>query len=106
MDNQDILTPETSFNKLASLTLPKATVTFLPPNRPYLPTVAFSYGEGFHTEDPRIGTGSTQPTLLATARSYQLVLSKVIKQTQLYLTLRQTSNSQELARIDPDTGLQ
>jgi hypothetical protein len=106
MDNQDILTPENSFNKLASLTLPKTTVTFMPPNRPYLPTVAFSYGEGFHTEDPRIGTGSTQPTLLATARSYQFVLSKVIKQTQLYLTLRQTSNSQELAKIDPDTGLQ
>jgi len=34
------------------------------------------------------------------------VLSKVIKQTQLYLTLRQTSNSQELAKFDPDTGLQ
>jgi hypothetical protein len=30
----------------------------------------------------------------------------VIKQTQFYLTLRRTSNSQELAKIDPDTGLQ
>jgi hypothetical protein len=106
MNNQDILNPQNSFNKLASLTLPKATITFLPPNCPYLPTIAFSYGEGFHTEDPRIGTGSAQPTLLATARSYQLVLSKVIKQTQLYVTLRQTSNSQELVKIDPDTGLQ
>ena len=37
---------------------------------------------------------------------YQLVFSKVIKQTQLYVTLRHVSNSQELAKIDPDTGLQ
>ena len=29
----------------------------------------------------------------------------MIKQTQLDLTLRRTSNSQELAKIDPDTGL-
>ena len=34
------------------------------------------------------------------------MLSKVIKQTQFYVTLRRTSNSQELAKIDPDTGLQ
>jgi SAM-dependent methyltransferase len=30
----------------------------------------------------------------------------LLTQAQLYLTLRQTSNSQELAKIDPDTGLQ
>ena len=29
-----------------------------------------------------------------------------MKQTQFYLTLRRISNSQELAKIDPDTGLQ
>jgi hypothetical protein len=34
------------------------------------------------------------------------VLSKVVKQTQLYVTLRRVSNSQELAKIDADTGLQ
>jgi antitoxin component of RelBE/YafQ-DinJ toxin-antitoxin module len=68
--------------------------------------VAFSYGEAFHTEDPRIGTGTGQPTLLSPSRAYQLVLSKVVKQTPLYVTLRRVSNSQELAKIDPDTGLQ
>ena len=78
----------------------------LPPDRWYLPTVAFSYGEAFHTEDPRIGNGTGTPTLLAPSRAYQLVLSKVIKQTQFYVTLRRISNSQELAKIDPDTGLQ
>lgn len=61
---------------------------------------------GFHTEDPRIGNGTGFPTLLAPSRGEQLVLTKVLKQTQFYLTLRRTSNSQELAKIDPDTGLQ
>jgi hypothetical protein len=106
MDNQDVINPQNSFNKLATLTLPKGTLTLLPPDRWYLSTVAFSYGEAFHTEDPRIGTGTGQPTLLSPSRAYQLAFSKVVKQTQLYVTLRRVSNSQELAKIDPDTGLQ
>ena len=106
MNNQDLMNPQNSFDKSASLTLPKATVTFLPPDRPCLPTVAFSYGEAFHTEDPRIGNGTGEPTLLAPSRAYQLRFSKVIKQTQFNVTLRHTWNSQELAKIDPDTGLQ
>jgi hypothetical protein len=106
MNNQDLINPQNSFNKLAMLTLPKATLTLLPPDRWYLPIVSFSYGEAFHTNDPRIGAGTGQPTLLAPSRAYQLVLSKVIKQTQLYVTLRRVSNSLELAKIDPDTGLQ
>jgi hypothetical protein len=106
MDNQDLINPQNSFDRLASLSLPKATLTFLPLDSPYLPTVAFSYGEAFHTEDPRIGDGTGQPNLLAPSRAYQLRVSKVVKQTQINLTLRRTSNSQELAKIDPDTGLQ
>src|SRR5271167_1720935 len=92
MDNQDIINPQNSFNKLASLSLPKATLTFLPPDSPYLPTVAFSYREAFHTEDPRIGNGTGQPALLASSRAYQLRISKVVKQTQINLTLRRTSD--------------
>ncbi len=106
MNNQDLINPQNSFDKLATLTLPKGTFTVLPPDRWYLPTVALSYGMGFHTEDPRIGNGTGIPTLLSPSRAYQVVLSKVLKQTQFYLTLRRTSNSQELAKIDPDTGLQ
>jgi hypothetical protein len=68
--------------------------------------VAFSYGEAFHTEDPRIGNGTGQPALLAPSQAYQLRLAKVIKQTEVIITLRHTWNSQELAKIDPDTGLQ
>jgi hypothetical protein len=106
MNNQDLIHPTNSFDKLGTLTLPKGTLTVLPSDRWYLPMIAFSYGFGFHTEDPRIGNGTGIPTLLAPSRAEQLVLSKVIKQTQFYLTLRRTSNSQELAKIDPDTGLQ
>jgi hypothetical protein len=106
MNNLDLINPQNSFNKLATLTLPKATITLLPPDNPYLPQVSFSYGEAFHTEDPRIGNGTGTPTLLAPSRAYQLVFSKVAKQTQFYVTLKRVSNSQELAKIDPDTGLQ
>jgi hypothetical protein len=105
-NNQDLINPQNSFDKLATLTLPKATVTFVPPDSPYLPTVAFSYGEAFHTEDPRIGTGDQVPILLAPSWASQLRISKAIKQYQFNITLKQVRNSQELAKIDPDTGLQ
>ena len=108
MGNQDLISisPQNSFDRLATMTLPKGTLTRLPPDGWYVPTLAFSYGDACHREDPRIGNGTGQPTLLAPSHAYQLVLSKVIKQTQLNLTLRHVSNSQELAKIDPDTGLQ
>jgi hypothetical protein len=106
VDNQDLINPQNSFDKLAGLTLPKATLTILPPASTFLPTIAFSYGEAFHTEDPRIGTGTSEPTLLAPSRAYQLVIDKSIKKTEFKLTLKHVTNAQELAKIDPDTGLQ
>jgi hypothetical protein len=106
MNNQDLLAPENSFNRLATLTLPKGTLTVLPPERWYLPIVSFSYGESFHTNDPRLGISSDQPKLLAPSRAFQIVISKTLKQTQFNLTLRRLSNALELAKIDADTGLQ
>jgi hypothetical protein len=109
IDNQDVLAPQNSFDQLAAVSLPKATLTFLPPASvsTFLPTVALSYGEAFHTEDPRIGTtNSANPTLLAPSHAYQLVLDKPIEKFDFKITLRHTTNSQELAKIDPDTGLQ
>ena len=112
MNNQDLINPANSFNKLATLTLPKGTFTILPPEGRHFPQVAFSYGEAFHTNDPRIGIGTGngssagEPTLVATSRAYQFVASQTVKQIQFYLTLRRVSNSLELAKIDPDTGLQ
>lgn len=43
---------------------------------------------------------------MAPSRAYQLVVSRTIDQIQFYITLRRISNSLELAKIDPDTGLQ
>ncbi|HEY2820720.1 MAG TPA: TonB-dependent receptor [Candidatus Acidoferrum sp.] len=107
--NEDVLAPQNSFDHFAAISLPKATLTFLPPasTSSFLPTVALSYGEAFHTEDPRIGTNdATNPTLLAPSHAYQLVLDKPIDKCDFKITLRHTTNSQELAKIDPDTGLQ
>jgi hypothetical protein len=106
IDNVDKINPANSFDKLAGLTLPKATLTILPPQSTFLPTVAFSYGEAFHTEDPRIGTGTMPPMLLAPSRLYQLVLDKTVQKFDFRVTLKHVTNSQELAKIDPDTGLQ
>jgi hypothetical protein len=106
MNNQDLINPHNSFDRLSTLTLPKGTLTLLPPDRWYLPIVSFSASEAFHTNDPRIGNGTGTPTLLAPSRAYQLVLSKVLAGTQFYVTFRRVSNSLELAKIDPDTGLQ
>jgi hypothetical protein len=98
-----------SFNKLAGITLPKGTLTLLPPRQRFFPKVAFSFGEAFHTNDPRIGTstGTTAtPTVIVPSRGMQLVISKEIARTDFSVTLARVSNSQELAKIDPDTGLQ
>lgn len=106
MDNQDLINPQNSFDKLAGLTLPKATFTIVLPENRFLSTVALSYGEAFHTEDPRIGTGAAEPQLLAPSRAYQLVILKTVQKTEFKITLKHVTNSQELAKIDPDTGLQ
>jgi hypothetical protein len=45
------------------------------------------------------------PVLLAPSRAYQLVLDKTVQKTEMRLTLRHVTNAQELAKINPDTGL-
>ena len=109
VDNVDKMVPANSFTQLAGLTLPKGTLTLLPPHQKFLPKVAFSAGEAFHTNDPRIGVSpgiDTKPTIVSRSRSMQLVVSKEIARTDFSVTLARVSNSQELANIDPDTGLQ
>ena len=106
MDNIDKIKPANSFNQTQGITLPKGTFTILPPGQTHLPTVAFSFGEAFHTNDPRIGTGSTQPTVIVPSRGYQLVVRKEAQRADFQVTLARVTNSQQLAKIDPDTGLQ
>jgi hypothetical protein len=111
-NNQDLLHPANSFQKWVGVNSPKATLSFAPKPSWFLPLVSASFGQSFFTEDPRIGigsgtaAGSTAGTPVATAHSYQLVVSKTIQKTDLKLTLGHVTTSQELGKIDPDTGLQ
>jgi hypothetical protein len=104
-DNEDLLRSQNSFQQWVGVNSPKATVSFLPSDSWYAPLISFSFGQAFFTEDPRIGTGTTAGTPVATARAYQLVASKTIHKTDVRLTLGHVTNSQQLAKIDPDTGL-
>jgi hypothetical protein len=104
--NDDLLVPAHSFQNWVGLNNPKATVSFLPRDRSWLPSVALSAGEAFFTNDPRIGTGTTQGTLVSRSHSYQLVASKTLAGTDFRLTLAHTTTEASLAKIDPDTGLQ
>jgi hypothetical protein len=115
IDNQDVLVtseyPDNSFQKWVGVNSPKATVSFLPKETWYAPVVSVSFGQAFFTEDPRIGagTGSGQPmpgSPVATSHSYQLVARKSMPKTEVKLTLGHVTSSAELAKIDPDTGLQ
>jgi hypothetical protein len=105
-DNQDLLHPQNSFQKWVGVNSPKATVSFLPKDSWYVPLISLSFGQAFFTEDPRIGTGTTVGTPVATSHSYQLIASKTIHKTDVRLTLGHVTSSAELAKIDPDTGLQ
>ena len=99
-------TPQNSFQKWVAVNSPKATVSFLPKESWYVPLISLSFGQAFFTEDPRIGTGSAAGTPVATSHSYQVVASKTIHKTDLRLTLGHVTSSAQLAKIDPDTGLQ
>jgi len=106
IDNDDLLQPQNSFQKWVGVNSPKNTVSFLPKQSWYAPVISLSFGQAFFTEDPRTGTGTTVGTPVATAHSYQVVASKTIHRTDLRLTLGHVTTSAELAKIDPDTGLE
>lgn len=105
-DGRDLLVTHNSFQKLVGVNSPKATLSFLPGDSHIAPQIAVSFGEAFFTEDPRVGLGSIAGTPVAKSRSYQLVASKTAHHTDIRLTLGHVTNSAELAKIDPDTGLQ
>jgi hypothetical protein len=104
--NLDRVTLANSYQAHSSQTSPRATLSFHLPGKTEIPAVSFSYGEAFHTNDPRIGDGTSRGTPIATSRACQLLASESVAGTEFRLTLSRTANSQELAKIDPDTGLQ
>jgi hypothetical protein len=105
-NNTDRLFPGNSYESNPGLTSPRGTLAFHAPEKTRIPVLSFSYGEAFHTNDPRIGLGESKGTPIATSHAYQLVAAETVAGTQFRLTLSRVSNSRELARIDPDTGLQ
>jgi hypothetical protein len=110
LGNVDKMFPANSFSKTDGIALPKGTFTLLPPKQKYLPKVAFSFGEAFHTNDPRIGNSmgapTGTPTVIVPSHGAQLVISKDIARTDFSVALARVTNAEELAKIDPDTGLQ
>jgi len=106
LNNVDLLVPAHSFDKWIGVNSPKATLSFLPAEHSPIPFFSLSAGEAFFTNDPRIGTGTNQGTLVSRSHSYQLVASKTLAGTELRLTLGHTTTEASLAKIDPDTGLQ
>lgn len=105
-DNHDLRTPRNSFNRSFGVNTPKATLSFVPGTSRFIPQIALSFGDAFFTEDPRIGLGNTAGSPVAKTRSYQVSVSKATRNTDLRLTLGHVTKSAELAKIDPDTGLQ
>jgi hypothetical protein len=106
VDNDDLLHAQNSFQKWVDANSPKATVSFLPRESWYVPVISLSFGQAFFTEDPRIGSGTMVGTPVATSHSYQIVASKTIHRTDVRLTLGHVTSSAQLAKIDPDTGLE
>src|SRR5260370_20289995 len=102
-DNRHIYSPEFSFSRRAAINSPKGTLSLLFPKA----TVSLSYGQAFHTNDPRIGTtGISAGTIVSKTRSFKLVATKTIAATEFRLTLAHVTTAQQLARISNDTGLQ
>jgi hypothetical protein len=71
-----------------------------------MPSVSFSYGETYFTNDPRIGLGTEAGTLVNRAHALQLVASKTINKTDFRVALSRVSTEQSFGKIDADTGLQ
>lgn len=109
INNRDLITPANSWNKWVGLTSPKGTVAFVPGSTRVAPLVSLSFGKSFFTEDPRLGAdlkNPTKPDPIETARSYQLVVSKTLRKTDVKLTTGHETQSAEYGKIDPDQGLQ
>jgi hypothetical protein len=114
INNIDVLKPEESFDRWQGFESPKATLTWSPGTGPahWLPSASFSVGQGFFTQDPRIGVAATAATRSAAraspferSHSEQLVLEKEVSGTEVRVTMGRTTTTATLAKIDSDTGL-
>ncbi len=114
MKNVDKFRPVDSFDLWRGFEEPKATLAWSPGygSAHWLPSAAFSIGQGFFTEDPRIhlapsatGTGANGlASPFERSHAQQLVLDKAIGKTEARLTVGRTTMTATLAKIDPDNG--
>ncbi len=104
--NTDNLQATNSFRAWPGTTSPKVSLTIGKPDAPLLPQVSLSFGKAFHANDPRIGSGIGRGDLIIQAREFQLFATKQVLGTEVRVTLAHITNSAQLAKIDPDTGLQ
>ena len=105
-ENRDLLEPRNSFQQWVGVNSPKVTLSGIPGPLKWAPLLSGSFGESFFTEDPRIGSGVARATPVSRAHSYELVAGKTVAHTEMKLTLGHVTTAEELAKIDPDTGLQ
>ncbi len=105
-NNVDLVNARNTYNTVAGFNSPKATVAYLPGAQSFLPSASFSFGEAFHSNDPRIGTGMARGTPISREHAYQLVINKVLGGIDFRATLGHVTTEASLAKIDPDTGLQ
>ena len=75
--NNDRLTPADSYETGAGRTSPRGTLLFRVPSS-HFPVLTFSSGEAFHSNDPRIGLGTTHSTPMAISHANQFVATESV----------------------------
>ena len=105
-DNYDRIDPANSSHSRDGVNSPKATLNLIAPGTLPLPSVSFSAGQAFITNDPRVGAGGLRGTPVSRAHAWQMVASKIVLGTEFHVTAGRVTQEQSLAKINPDTGLQ
>src|SRR5579871_1883177 len=105
-NNHDLLAPEHSYDRLTGVNAPKATLNLIAPDSLPLPSVSFSFGQSYFTNDPRVGVGNAPLSLVSRAHAFQVLATKTILGAELRVEAGHVTQEQSLAKIDPDTGLQ
>ncbi|MGA3010317.1 MAG: carboxypeptidase-like regulatory domain-containing protein [Terracidiphilus sp.] len=112
LKNTDMINSANSFDEWKAFVAPKATVTLNPGTGParWLPSVSFSMGQAFFTQDPRTAVekfaAPQAPSPFERSHSEQLVLEKQVSATDVRVTVGRTTTTETLGKIDPDNGTQ
>ena len=123
LKNTDRIDTAYSFDTWSTFLAPKATLAWTPGisglgmgAAHWAPSVSFSIGQAFFTEDPRVAIGSKSAGSAAGAaalqspfersHSEQLVLEKELSATDVRVTVGRTTTTDTLGKIDPDNGAQ